>query len=166
VAGASLNRSKKEGSPNAGVGSWQHQPARRQFHGARARKREGTLHGSHGGCLRRRAARHALPTGEVGEEGDLDEYAGISDLLSPEDDSDDDDEEILPRVTRCREPPDNPTIPKNIEPPQAPAQQENRPDADVNDYAFGIIFSRLHDVRRHFINLVVKGLINLTEARE
>jgi hypothetical protein len=45
-------------------------------------------------------------------------------------------------------------------------QQENSPDADANDYAFGIIFSSLHDVRRHFTNLVVKGLINLTKARE
>jgi hypothetical protein len=42
----------------------------------------------------------------------------------------------------------------------------NSPDADANDYAFEIIFSSLHDVRRHFTNLVVKGLINLTEARE
>jgi hypothetical protein len=66
----------------------------------------------------------ALPTGEVEEEGDLDEYAGIPDLLLPEDNSDDDDEEILPRVTRCREPPNNPTIPEDIEPPQAPTQQE------------------------------------------
>jgi hypothetical protein len=107
----------------------------------------------------------ALPTGEVEEEGDLDEYAGIRDLLSPEDDSDD-DEEILPRITRCCEPPNNPTIPEDIEPPQAPAQQENSPGADANDYAFGIIFSSLHDVRRHFTNLVVKGLINLSEARE
>jgi hypothetical protein len=103
----------------------------------------------------------ALPTGEVEEEGDLDEYVGFPDLL-PEDDSDDDDEEILPRVTRCREPPDNPTIPEDIE----PLQQENSPGADADDYAFGIIFSSLHDVRRHFTNLVVKGLINLTEARE
>jgi hypothetical protein len=108
----------------------------------------------------------ALPTGEVEEEGDLDEYAEIPDLLSPEDDSDDDDEEILPRVTRCREPSDNPTIPEDIEPPQAPAQQENSPDANAHDYAFGIIFSSLHNVRRHFTNLVVKRLINLTEARE
>jgi hypothetical protein len=108
----------------------------------------------------------ALRTGEVKEEGDLDEYAGIPDLLSPEDDSDDDVEEILLRVTRCRKPPDNPTIPEDIEPPQTPAQQENSPDADADDYAFGIIFSSLHDVRRHFTNSVVKGLINLTEARE
>jgi hypothetical protein len=86
----------------------------------------------------------ALPTGEVEEEGDLDKYAEIPDLLSPEDDSDDDDEEILPRVTRCREPPNNPTILEDIEPPQAPAQQENSPDADADDYAFGIIFSSLH----------------------
>jgi hypothetical protein len=69
-------------------------------------------------------------------------------------------------LTRCREPPDNPTIPEDIEPPQAPAQQENSPGADADDYAFGIIFSSLHDVRRHFTNLVVKGLINLTKARE
>jgi hypothetical protein len=108
----------------------------------------------------------ALSTGKVEEEGDLDECAEIPDLLSPEDDSDNDDKEILPRVTRCREPPDNPTIPEDIVPPQAPAQQENSPDADTNNYAFGIIFSSLHDVRRHFTNLVVKGLINLTEARE
>jgi hypothetical protein len=108
----------------------------------------------------------ALPTGEVEEERDLDNYAGIPDLLSSEDDSDDDDEEILLQVTRCREPPDNPTIPKDIELPQEFAQQENNPDADVEDYAFGIIFSSLQDVRRHFTNLVVKGLINLTEARE
>jgi hypothetical protein len=87
---------------------------------------------------------------------DLDEYAGIPDLLLPGDDSDDDDEEILPRVTRCREPPNNPTIPEDIEPPLAPTQQENSPDADADDYAFGIIFSSLHDVRRHFTNLVVK----------
>jgi hypothetical protein len=108
----------------------------------------------------------AVATGEVEEEGDLDEYAGLPDLLSPEDDSDDDDEEILPRVARCREPPNNPTIPEDIEPPQAPAQQEDSPDKDANDYIFGIIFSSLHDVCRHFTNLVVKGLINLTEARE
>jgi hypothetical protein len=101
----------------------------------------------------------ALPTGEVEEQGYLDEYAGISDLLLPEDDSDDDDEEILPRVTRCREPPDNPTIPEDIEPSQAPTQQENSHDADADDYAFGIIFASLHDVCRHFTNLVVKGLI-------
>jgi hypothetical protein len=107
----------------------------------------------------------ALPTREVEEEGDLDEYAGIPDFLLPEDDSDD-DEEILPRVTRCRKPPDNPTIPEDIEPPQAPAQQENSPGADADDYAFRLIFLSLHDVRRHFTNLVVKGLINLTEVRE
>jgi hypothetical protein len=107
----------------------------------------------------------AVPTGEV--EGGLDEYAELPDLLSPEDDSDDDDDKVLPRVAHCREPPDNPTIPEDIEPPQALAQQaENSPDADADDYAFGIILSSLHDVCRHFTNLVVKGLINLTEARE
>jgi hypothetical protein len=102
----------------------------------------------------------------VEEEGDLDEYARLRDLLSPEDDSDDDDEEIFPRVARCREPPNNPTIQKDIEPPQAPTQQEDNPGADADDYAFGMIFSSLHNVRRLFTNLVVKGLINLTEARE
>jgi hypothetical protein len=107
----------------------------------------------------------ALSTGEVEEEGDLDEYAGMTDLLSPEDDSDD-DEAILPRVTRCREPPNNPTIPEDIEPPQAPAQQENSPGADADDYAFEMIFSSLHNVRKYFTNLVVKGLFNLTETRE
>jgi hypothetical protein len=108
----------------------------------------------------------ALPIGEFEEEGDLDKYAEIPDLLSPEDNSDDENEEILPPVTRCREPPNNPTIPEDIEPPQASAQRENSPDADADDYAFGIIFSSLHDVCRHFSNLVVNGLINLTEARE
>jgi hypothetical protein len=58
----------------------------------------------------------ALPTGEVKEEGDLDEYARIPDLLSPEDDSDNDDKEIPPRVTRCREPPTTPRYRKTSSP--------------------------------------------------
>jgi hypothetical protein len=102
---------------------------------------------------------------------------GLPDLLGPEEDSDCEedleDAEDLPHVARCREPPDKPTIPEDIEPPKSlptdgpEAQQTPEKCAEeVDDYAFGVIFSSLHAVRRHFTNLVVKGLINLQEARE
>jgi hypothetical protein len=120
----------------------------------------------------------AFPSGEAEEGGNLDAEMGVPDLLGPEEDIEYDNEDLenaedLPHVARCREPPDNPIIPKDIEPPKSspansaeaqPAQEKCAEKED--DYAFGVIFSSLHDVRRHFTNLVVKGLISLTEARE
>jgi hypothetical protein len=111
----------------------------------------------------------ASPTGETEDAGTLNEEMGLPDLIAPEDDSDTEgDDEVLPHVARCREPPDNPTLPEDIEPPKQ-QQKQWRPDGEplsADDYAFGVMFSSLHYVRRHFTNLVVKGLISLTEARE
>lgn len=66
----------------------------------------------------------ALSSGEPDGGRNFDAKMGLPDLLGREEDSDYEDNNLedaedLPHVARCREPPDNPNIREDIEPPKS-----------------------------------------------